>query len=130
MVTVTSLYTCISYIYTYFYNFNSLSSYIPIACQSFSVTCYMSLAYPFIYTFYVFLYLSCVHLSRLSYVFFNVPILFQVTYHVSSLSFSFFGSMIYCILCAITYTSHTFVRSYSIIYFVLSYTFCTCLVLT
>ena len=34
---------------------------------------------------YIFLYLSCVHLSRLSYVFFNVPILFQVTYHVSSL---------------------------------------------
>ena len=34
---------------------------------------------------YIFLYLSCVHLSRLSYVFFNVPMLFQVTYHVSSL---------------------------------------------
>ena len=132
MATVTSLYICISYIYTYFYNFNSLSSYIPIACQSFfPVTCSMSLAYPFIYTFSVFLYLSCVHLSRLSYVFFNVPILFQVTYHVSSLClFSSFGSMIYCILCTITYTSHTFVRSYSIMYFVLSYTVCTCLVLT
>ena len=34
------------------------------------------------------------------------------------MSFSSFGSMIYCILCTITYTSHTFVRSYSIIYFV------------
>ena len=122
-----------AYTYAYSYNFNYLSiTYtLPIACQSFSVTCSMSLTYPFIYTFSVFLYLSCVHLSRLSYVFFNVPILFQVTYHVSSLCFfSSFGSMIYCILCTITYTSHTFVRSYSVIYFVLSYTFFTCLVLT
>ena len=39
------------------------------------------------------------------------------------MSFSSFGSMMYCILCTITYASHTFVRSYSIIYFVLSYTF-------
>ena len=59
MATVTSLYICISYIYTYFYNFNSLSSYIPILCQTFYVTC--------------------------------------------SMSFSSFGSMIYCILCTITY---------------------------
>ena len=91
MATVTSLYICISYIYTYLYNFNSLSSYIPIACQFFfPVTCSMSLAYPSIYTFSGFLYLSCVHLSRLSYVFFNVPILFQVTYHVFSLCLFFF----------------------------------------
>ena len=117
MATVTSLYICISYIYTYFYNFNSLSSYIPIACQTFSVTC--------------------------------------------SMSFSSFGSMIYCILCTITYiisypvpilcllpcTVHfiycfpvilfilhfhtctiVYVHILSIIYFVLSYTFITFLV--
>ena len=79
---------------------------------------------------YIFLYLSCVHLSRLSYVFSMFLFIFRL--HIMSLVYVFFifGSMIYCILCTITYTSRTFVRSYSIIYFLFSYTFCTCHVLT
>ena len=69
MATVTSLYICISYIYTYFYNFNSLSPFIPIACQSFSVhiLCLWHILYLYFFCIpisilYIFLYLSCVHL--------------------------------------------------------------------
>ena len=90
MATVTSLYIYISYIYTYLYNFNSLSSYIPIACQSFSVTCSMSLAYPlsilflysYFYTLHIPIFIMCSSFT-LVICLFNVPILFQVTYHVS-----------------------------------------------
>ena len=45
MVTVTSLYMCISYIYAYSYNFYDLSS-LHVYCMSISFgTCFMSLAY-------------------------------------------------------------------------------------
>ena len=70
MVTITSLYICISSIYTYFYNFNSLSSYIPIACQSFSRYLYYVFGISFIYTFSVFPFLYFTY---------------SYTYHVSSL---------------------------------------------
>ena len=48
-----------------------------------------------------------------------------------SLVYVFFIFRFYDLLHSLyySYTSHTFVRSYSIIYFVLSYTFCTFLVL-
>ena len=45
MVTITSLYICISYIYTYTYNFYYLSSLHSYCMSIFSVTCSMSLAY-------------------------------------------------------------------------------------
>ena len=115
MATVTSLFICISYIYTYFYNFNSLSFYIPIACQFFSVTCSMSLVYPlsilFMYSYFYILHIpiliTCSSFTLVMCLF-NVPILCQVTYHVSSpCLFHTFGSMIYCILhfhtCTIVY---------------------------
>ena len=70
MATVTSLYICISSIYTYFYNLNSLSFYIPIACQTFSITCSISLAYPllilFLYSYFeYFTYSYTYHVSSL-----------------------------------------------------------------
>ena len=92
MVTVTSLYICISYIYTSYNNFNYLSAYMPIACQPFSVTCSMSLAYPlsilFLYSYFYTLHIPILIMCSsftLVICLFNVPILFQVTYHVSSL---------------------------------------------
>ena len=92
MVTVTSLYICISYIYTSYNNFNYLSAYMPIACQPFSVTCSMSLAYPlsilllysYFYTLHIPILIMCSSF-KLVICLFNFPILFQVTYHVSSL---------------------------------------------
>ena len=92
MATVTSLYIFSSYIYTYFYNFNSFSSYIPIACQYFSITCSMSLTYPlsilFLYSyFYTLPILILVMCSSFTLIIclLNVPFRFQVTYHVSIL---------------------------------------------
>ena len=137
MATATSLYICISYIYTYFYNFNSLSSYIPIACQSFSVhiLCLWHILYLYflcipIFILYIFLYLSCVHLFPGCHVFFSM-FLFFFRLHIMSLVYVFFIFQFYDLLHSMyySYTSHTFVRSYFIIYFVLSYTFCIVLVL-
>ena len=105
---------------------------------------------------YVFLYLSCVHLSRLSYVF--SMFLFFVRLHIMSLVYVFFIFRFYVLLhsslsylyyrilscymrpsctfhillsCTIHILHiHLYVLILSIIYFVLLYTFCTCLVLT
>ena len=124
------------YLYILLY-FNSLSFYIPIACQSFRYIFYVFGISLYLYFFcipisilYIFLYLSCVHLSRLSYVFSMFQFFFGL--HIMSLVYVFFIFRFYDLLHSMYYsnTSHTFVRSYSIIYFVLSYTFCTCLVLT
>ena len=127
MATVTSLYICISYIYTYFYNFNSLSSYIPIACQSFSVTCSISLAYPFIYTFSVSLYLSCVHLSRLSHVFSMFLFFFRL--HIMSLVYICFVFRFYDLLHSMYYyVYHSLYIPYTLpisCHFLISYTFIT-----
>ena len=92
MATVTSLYIGIPYIYTSYNNLNYLSSYMPIACQPFYVTCSMSLAYPlsilflysYFYTLHIHILIMCSSFT-LVICLFNVPILFQVTYHVSSL---------------------------------------------
>ena len=92
MAIVTSLYICISYIYTYFYNFNSFSSYIPIVCQYFSITCSMSLTYPlsilFLYSYFYTLPIPILVMCSsftLIICLLNVPFRFQVTYHVSIL---------------------------------------------
>ena len=86
----------------------------------------------FIYTFsvflfrvlYIFLYLSCVHLSRLSYVFSIFLFFFRL--HIMSLIYVFFICRCYDLLNSMyySYTSHIFIRSYSIIYFVLLYSLC------
>ena len=108
MATVTSLYICISSIYTYFYNFNSLSSYITIACQSFSVhmLCLRHILYLYFFCIpisilYIFLYLSCVHLSRLSYVFSLFLFFFRL--HIMSLVYVFFNFRFYDLLHSMCY---------------------------
>ena len=111
MATVTSLYICSSYIYTYFYNFNSFSSYIPIACQYFSITCSMSLTHPLSILFlYSYLYTLPIPILVMCSSFTLIICLLNVPFSFSSyipclysMSFSFVGSMIYYILCTITH---------------------------
>ena len=91
----------------------------------FPVTCSMSLTYPlsilFMYSYFYTLHIPILIMCSsfmLVICLFNVPILFQITYHISSLSFSSFGSMIYCILCTIHILHiHLYVL-------ILSYTLC------
>ena len=73
---------------------------------------------------YIFLYLSRVHLSRLSYVFSIFLFFFRL--HIMSLIYVFLFCRCYDLLHSMyySYNSHTFIRSYSIIYFGLSYSFC------
>ena len=102
---------------------------MPIACQPFSVTCSMSLAYPYLYFFcipisilYIFLYLSCVHLSRSSYVFSMFIFFFRL--HIMSLVYFFFIFRFYDLLHSMYYYIYHF------LYIVLSYIFLYDLVLS
>ena len=145
MVTVTSLYMCISYIYAYSYNFYDLPS-LHAYCMSISFgTCSMSLAYLLsilllyscFYTLHIpiLLIFPFYDLSHSMYYYLYIfldCVLFHVmatrpcyTFH-SSFLYLYFS---YTVILYYSYTSYTFVRSYSIIYFMLSYTFCTFLVL-
>ena len=110
MATVTSLYICISYLYTYFYNFNSLSSYIPIACQSFSVhiLCLWHILYLYFFCIpisilYIFLYLSCVHLFPGCHMSFFSRFLFFFKLHIMSLVYVFFIFRFYDLLHSMYY---------------------------
>ena len=149
MVTITSLYICISSIYTYFYYFNSLSSYIPIACQSFSVhiLCLWHILYLYFFCIpisilYTFLYLSCVHLFPGCHMSFSM-FLFFFRLHIMSLVYIFFIFRFYDLLHSIYYyiyhlLSYTYIMSSFMlwlyapailfIYLSLFSTFCTLLV--
>ena len=90
--------------------FNSFSSYIPIACQYFSITCSISLAYPllilFLYSYFEYFTYSYLIMS-LVYVFFIFRfyvfycILYTVTYIISFLIyhkyFAYFLSLAYIV---------------------------------
>ena len=74
MVTVTSLYICISYIYTYSYNFYYLSSLHSYCMSIFSVTCSMSLAY----LLSILLLYSYFYTLHIPYSFYNLLFYFHV----------------------------------------------------
>ena len=78
MVTVTSLYICISYIYTHSYNFYYLSSLHSYCMSIFSVTMSMSLAY----LLSILLLYSCFYTLHIPYSFYNL--LFFISYHYFS----------------------------------------------
>ena len=78
MVTVTSLYIFISYIYTYAYNFYYLSSLHSYCMSIFSVTCSMSLAY----LLFIPLLYSCFYTLHIPYSFYNL--LLFISYHYFS----------------------------------------------
>ena len=126
MATVTSLYICISSIYTYFYNLNSLSSYFlyHILCKFPMLSClvyfhitYLILSCTFIYILILFVYCSFLCLLPVS-------SLFHVVSHVSILCLwhmlYLYFSYIHIHTCTIAY-----IHILSIIYFMLSYTFIT-----
>ena len=130
MVTVTSLYICISYIYTYSYNFYYLSSLHSYCMSIFSVTCSMSLAY----LLSIHLLYSCFYTLHIPYSFYNL--LLFISYHYFSYYVNFYHifhislrsaelilyyHIIYChrfshiLSCAFIY--YTFHISFSFIYF-------------
>ena len=78
MVTVTSLYVCISYNYTYSYNFYYLSSLHSYYMSIFSVTCSMSLAY----LLSILLLYLCFYTLHIPYSFYNL--LLFISYHYFS----------------------------------------------
>ena len=85
MVTVTSLYICISYIYTYSYKFYYFSSFNSYCMSIFSVTCSMSLAY----LLSILLLYSCFYTLHIPYSFYNL--LFYIFYYI----FIYFCTFIY-----------------------------------
>ena len=78
MVTVTSLYICISYIYTYSYNFYYLSSFHSYCMSIFSVTYSMTLAY----LLSILLLYFCFYTLHIPYSFYNL--LLFISYHYFS----------------------------------------------
>ena len=105
MVTVTSLYICISYIYTYSYNFYYLSSLHSYCMSIFSVTCSISLAYllsiPLLYFCFYTLHISYSFYNLLlfiSYHYFSDYANFYHTFHISlrSVELILYYHIIYC----------------------------------
>ena len=105
MVTVTSLYICISYIYTYSYNFYYLSSLHSYCMSIFSVTYSISLAYllsiPLLYFCFYTLHISYLFYNLLlfiSYHYFSDYVNFYHTFHISlrSVELILYYYNIYC----------------------------------
>ena len=138
MVTVTSLYICISYNYTYSYKFYYLSSLHSYCMSIFSVTCSISLAYLLsiillhlcFYTLHI-PYLFYNLLRSISYHFFSDYVNFYHTFHISlrSLELILYYHIIYChrlshiLSCAFIYYSFHIPFLYNL---VLSYTLHLC----
>ena len=76
MLTITSLYICISYIYTYSYKFYYLSSLHSYLMSIFSVTCSMSLAY----LLSMFLLYFCFYTLHSPYSFYNLLLFRSLVY--------------------------------------------------
>ena len=109
MATVTSLYICISYIYTHIsitlipYHLIFL---LHVNLFLLNVLCLWHILYLYFFCIpisilYIFLYLSCVHLSRLSYVFSMFLFFFRL--HIMSLVYVFFIFRFYDLLHSIYY---------------------------
>ena len=105
MVTITSLYICISYIYTYSYNFYYLSSLHSYCMSIFSLTYSISLAYllsiPLLYFCFYTLYISYLFYNLLlfiSYHYFSDFVNFYHTFHISlkSVDLILYYHIIYC----------------------------------
>ena len=83
-MTVTSLYICISYIYTYPYNFYGYHLYMPIACQSFPlhVLCLWHSFYLYFSCIYV--YILCIfHIHSITYCSMSLTYLLSIlSYHL------------------------------------------------
>ena len=130
MVTVTNLYICISYNYTYSYNFYYLSSLHSYCMSILSVTCSMSLAY----LLSILLLYFCFYTLHIPYSFYNLLLFisyhyfsdyvnFYHTFHISlrSVELILYYHIIYChrfsyiLSCAFIYYSFQYL-SYTILY--------------
>ena len=105
MMTVISLYICISYIYTYSYNFYYLSSLHSYCMLIFSVTCSMSLTYLLsillLYSFFYTLHIPYSFYNLLlfiSYHYFSDYVNFYHIFHISlrSAELILYYHIIYC----------------------------------
>ena len=105
MVTVISLYICISCIYTYSYNFYYLSSLHSYCMSIFSVTCSMFLAY----LLSILLLYSCFYTLHIPYSFYNL-LLFMFYY-------IFFHILLYFYILSILFMCSSFMPYH------ISYTF-------
>ena len=83
MVTVTRLYICISYIYTYSYNFYYLSYLHSYCMLIFSVTCSMSLTY----LLSILLLYSCFCTLHIPYSFYNLLLFISYNYFSDYVNF-------------------------------------------
>ena len=119
MVTVTSLYICISYIYTYSYNFYYLSSLYSYCMSIFSVTCSISLAYLLsillLYSRFYTLHIPYSFYNLLTFMFYYIFFHILLYFYILSILFMCSSFMPY----HISYTFHI------ILYFT-SYS-CTCI---
>ena len=109
MVTVTSLYICISYIYTYSYNFLiSYHLYIPIVCHMFSVFVISP-----IYTFTIFM----------CFVIFYLSLSFLALMH-------FYHVFLACSISSFRYVYHIFISymTFMVICYTICYVLCSCTV--
>ena len=114
MVTVTSLYICISYIYTYSYNFYYLSSLHSYCMSIFSVICSMSLAY----LLSILLLYSCFYTLHIPYSFYNL--LFFMFYYI------FFHILLYFHIFSILFMCSSFMLlfiAFHVLLHILSYNF-------
>ena len=109
------------YLYIFLY-FNSLSFYIPIACQSFSVTCSMSLAYPlsilFLYSYFYTLHIP----TLIMFISFHVRILGM--YHIHS--YLVYFHITYLILsCTFIYILILFIYGTFVCFHLILFMYCT-----
>ena len=130
MVTVTSLYICILYIYAYSYNFYDLSS-LHAYCMSISfVTCFMSLTYLLsillLYSCFYTLHILCKYpILSCSFPFMFIYCACIIYFHIS---YTFIYPILYCpvLLSTFLYFSYTILLYALIWYFsctILSYVF-------
>ena len=133
MVTITSLYICISYIYTYSYNFYYLSSLHSYGMSIFSVTCSMSLHISYLYFYCIPVSILCIfHIHSITYCsifMYCYHVLFMYCVHIL-FSWYTFHITFSCMYCTCSYTfrvlSYTFLYNRVSSYFVLYYS-CTSL---
>ena len=122
MVIVTSLYICISYIYTYSYKLCYLSSLHSYCISIFFVTCFQSLtlllSILFMYSSddtYTYACLSCVHSM--------FQLFIQVCLSYIHIKYDFHGYILYHLLCSMFMYCVNVLISYTVFLFYFSYYF-------
>ena len=122
MVTVISLYICISYIYTYSYNFYYLSS-LQIACQSFllHVLCLWHISY--LYFYYIYVSILCIfHIHSITYCSMSLAYLLSILllyscFYTLHIPYSFYNLLLY-VHVLLSFTVHVLYSCTNFIYYI------------